>query len=40
MTYPTDVDDYTEDTQAILEPSFSIEPNEWFELDLISQCID
>lgn len=40
MTYPTDVDDYAEDTQAMLEPSFDLDPQEWLDLDLISQCID
>jgi len=35
-----ETNDYQEDYLATVEPSFSIEPNEWLELDLISQCID
>jgi hypothetical protein len=37
---PYDFDDQSEDLSAILEPAFSIEPDEWLELDLESMCIN
>ena len=40
MTYPTDVDDLTEDTQSMLEPSFDLDPQEWLEYDVLSAAID
>lgn len=40
MTYPTDVDDFTEDKQSILEPSFDLDPQDWLEYDVLSAAID
>jgi len=38
--YKSDLVDLEENEYSNPEPSFSIEPDEWLELDLISQCID
>jgi hypothetical protein len=32
--------DYEEDQSALLEPDFSIEPNWYLELDLVSMMLD